>query len=188
MRSCHRYVVAWLRVLTLHNVYAVHCWVRNTIGVSLYCHDYSEGYREYTGECSVHLGEIMNTSDVYHDKCGGRSSGKQLNLYRNPSVLNTSPSVVVISPTLITVSLSVLMVFPSVYWTPPPAVLMISPSVLKSTSVLHGPWCTAPTSCRVFLLLLRHFCYVCTRPDPYGTGTKLVWSSLAFIRDLADLL
>ena len=25
---------------------------------------------------------------AYHDKCGGRSLGKQLNLYGNPSVLN----------------------------------------------------------------------------------------------------
>ena len=32
------------------------------------------GYHEYTGG--------------YHDKCGGRSLGKQLNLYENPSVVN----------------------------------------------------------------------------------------------------
>ena len=25
-------------------------------------------------------------------------------------------------------------------------------------------------------------------PDPFGTGTKLVWRSLVFTRDLADLL
>ena len=37
---------------------------------------YTGGYHEYTGEGG------------YHDKCGGRSLGKQLNLYGNPSVLN----------------------------------------------------------------------------------------------------
>ena len=30
----------------------------------------------------------MGTVGGYHDKCGGRSLGKQLNLYGNPSVLN----------------------------------------------------------------------------------------------------
>ena len=30
----------------------------------------------------------MSTPGGYHDKCGGRSLGKQLNLYGNPSVLN----------------------------------------------------------------------------------------------------
>ena len=30
----------------------------------------------------------MSTPGRYHDKCGGRSLGKQLNLYENPSVLN----------------------------------------------------------------------------------------------------
>ena len=34
---------------------------------------YTGGYHEYTGR--------------YHDKCGGKSLGKQLNLYGNPSVL-----------------------------------------------------------------------------------------------------
>ena len=30
----------------------------------------------------------MSTPGEYHDKCGGTSLGKQLNLYGNPSVLN----------------------------------------------------------------------------------------------------
>ena len=34
------------------------------------------------------LGDIMSTLGGYHDRCGGRSLGKQLNLYGNPSVLN----------------------------------------------------------------------------------------------------
>ena len=34
------------------------------------------------------LGDIISTSGVYHDKCGGRSLEKQMNFYRNPSVLN----------------------------------------------------------------------------------------------------
>ena len=34
------------------------------------------------------LGDIMSTPGRYHDKCGGRPLGKQLNLYGNPSVLN----------------------------------------------------------------------------------------------------
>ena len=30
------------------------------------------------------LGDIMNTPGGYHDKCGGRSLGKQLILYGTP--------------------------------------------------------------------------------------------------------
>ena len=30
----------------------------------------------------------MSTPGGYHDKCGGRSLGKQLNLYANPGVLH----------------------------------------------------------------------------------------------------
>ena len=62
---------------------------------------------QYTGGCAEHqemfstLGDIMSTLGVFstpgdimstlkrhHDKCGGRSLGKQLNLYGNPSILN----------------------------------------------------------------------------------------------------
>ena len=50
---------------------------------------------QYNGGCSVHRGDIMSTvggyyeyTGGYHDKCGERSLGKQLNLYGNPSVLN----------------------------------------------------------------------------------------------------
>ena len=35
------------------------------------------------------LGDITEYIGGYHDKCGGRSMGKQLNLYGNPSVLNS---------------------------------------------------------------------------------------------------
>ena len=35
------------------------------------------------------LGDYMSTPGGYHDKCGGRSLGKQLNLYGNPGVLNS---------------------------------------------------------------------------------------------------
>ena len=52
-------------------------------------HVYSEGYHEYTGGVQ-YTGDIMSTLEGYHDKCGGRSLGKQLNLYGNPSVLNIS--------------------------------------------------------------------------------------------------
>ena len=38
----------------------------------------------------VHWRDIMSTPGGNHDKCGGRSLGKQLNLYGNPSVLNIS--------------------------------------------------------------------------------------------------
>ena len=34
------------------------------------------------------LGDIMSTLEGYHDKRGGRSLEKQLNLYGNPGVLN----------------------------------------------------------------------------------------------------
>ena len=34
-------------------------------------------------------GDIMSTPGRYHDKCGGRLLGNQLNLYGNPIVLNT---------------------------------------------------------------------------------------------------
>ena len=62
---------------------------------------------QYTKGCAVHwgisstpgdnmstVGDIMNTlrgvqyTGAYHDKYGGRSMGKQLNLYGNSSVLN----------------------------------------------------------------------------------------------------
>ena len=33
-------------------------------------------------------GENQEYTRGYHDKCGGRSLGKQLNLYGNPNVLN----------------------------------------------------------------------------------------------------
>ena len=38
--------------------------------------------------CSVHRGDIMRTPGGYHDKCGDRSEGKQLNLYGKPSILD----------------------------------------------------------------------------------------------------
>ena len=49
------------------------------------------------------LGGTMSTPGKYHDKCGGRSLGKQFSLYENPSVLNTGvlndiPPVSLISP------------------------------------------------------------------------------------------
>ena len=40
-------------------------------------HEYSLGYREYTGGCSVHWGfsvhrgDIVSTPGAYHDECGG---------------------------------------------------------------------------------------------------------------------
>ena len=50
-------------------------------------HEYGGGYHEYTGGCSVHRG-ISLVQRGYHDRCGGRSLGRQLNLYGNPSVRN----------------------------------------------------------------------------------------------------
>ena len=43
---------------------------------------------QYNERCSVHRVDVMSTLGRYHDKCGGRSLGKQLNSYGNPSVLN----------------------------------------------------------------------------------------------------
>ena len=67
------------------------------------------------------LGDIMSTPGGYHDKCGGRSLSKQLNLYGNPSVLNIPRSTHDI---------------PLVYsWYPP--------SVLDTPCCTHGvPQCT----------------------------------------------
>ena len=62
---------------TLHNVCAVHRGVCSTTGDV-----------QYNRGCSVHWVDIMSTMGGYHDRRGGRSSGKQLNLYGNPSVLN----------------------------------------------------------------------------------------------------
>ena len=116
--------------------------MQHTVG-----HDeYSGGFHEYTGECSVRWGYHEYTRG-YHVKCGRRSFRKQLNLYIlniprcthdichtrhgipsvlvvTPSVLN-STAVLIISPTLIMVSPTVLNT---------PGVLMISPSVLNT----HG--------------------------------------------------
>ena len=49
---------------------------------------YIGGYHEYTGGVQYAGGDIMSTPGGSHDKCGGRSLGKQLNSYGNPSVLN----------------------------------------------------------------------------------------------------
>ena len=62
------------------------------------------------------VGDIMSTLEgvqytrEYHDKCGGWSLRKQLNLYGSPSVLNT--------PAILMISLSVFMVSPTVLNTP----------------------------------------------------------------------
>ena len=42
------------------------------------------------GGVPVYRGDIMRTPGGYNDKCGGKSLGKQLNLYGNPSILNTA--------------------------------------------------------------------------------------------------
>ena len=61
---------------------------------------------------------------------------------------------------------------------------------------LHNSTCAIlhSVSTRIFLDLKKAFCrevhegFVNTRPDPFGTDTKLVWLSLAFIRYQADPL
>ena len=70
---------------------------------------------QYTGEKHEYTGG-------HHDKCGGRSLGKQLNLYGNPSVLSI-PGVFMISPSVLMISSRLIMVFPGV--------LMISPIALN---------------------------------------------------------
>ena len=129
-------------VFALHNVCAVHrgCAVQwgmfSTLGGNY--HEYSGGYHEYTGGCLVHWG-ISRVHRGYHDKCG-KSLGKQLNLYGNPSVLNipwcthdilhthhgipqctpsvlNTPAVLMTSPTLIMVFPSCTHGIPQVYWT-----------------------------------------------------------------------
>ena len=107
------------------------------------------GYHEYTWR--------------YHDKCGGRSLGKQLNLYGNPSVLNMPRCTHDIPRHSSWYHLSVLMESPTVLNTPrcthdiphctehpqctehPPVKSVISPSVLKI------PRCTAQTLCKVII-------------------------------------
>ena len=79
-----------------------------------------EGYHEYIGG--------------YHDKCGGRSLEKQLNLYETPAVLNIPQCTHDHRPTLIMVS---------------PGLLMISPSVLNILQCTEHPQCTAQALCRV---------------------------------------
>ena len=55
---------------------------------------YNGGCHEDTGDIISTLwvfstlGDIMSTPGGYHDSCGERSLGKQLNLYGNPSALN----------------------------------------------------------------------------------------------------
>ena len=84
-------------------------------------HEYSAGYHEYSGDTMSTLGVYHEYTGGYHDKCGGRSLGKQLNLYGNPSELNIPRCIHDI---------------PSHSSWCPPGVLMISPSVLNT------PWCT----------------------------------------------
>ena len=72
--------------------------ITNTLGDV----QYTGGYHEYTRG--------------YHDKCGGRSLGKQLNLYGNPPHCTHD-------------------IPPHSSWYHP-AVLMVSPTVLNTPSVL----------------------------------------------------
>ena len=132
--------------------------------------------------CSVHRGEsmstvgdIMSTVEVfstlggYRDNCGGRSLGKQLNLYGNSSVLNIPRCTHDIPHTHHGIR-------PVYSWYPPtvlnsPGVLMISPSVLNTPrctqwylpSVLNtpvysttSPRCTAQALCRVKMFVNCH--------------------------------
>ena len=123
-------------------------------------HEYSRGYLEYTGGVQYTGG--------YHDKCGGSSLGKQVNLYGNPSVLNISWCTHDISPHSSWYPPVYSWYLPSVLETP--AVLMISlhthhriprcthvipqctehPGVLNDTSqCIEHSRCTAQTLCRV---------------------------------------
>ena len=74
------YLLPCINVCVVHRRCAVHQgYILSTLGdimSTLEVFSAPGRYHEYTGE--------------YHDKCGGRSLGKQLNLYGNPSVPNIS--------------------------------------------------------------------------------------------------
>ena len=113
------------------------------------------GYNEYSGD-------IMSTLRGYHEKCVGRSLGKQLNLYGNPSVLMISPTLIMVSPSVLNTP-AVLMISshtdhgisPLYSWYPPTVlnihgVLSDTPSVLSNPSVLNDiPQCTENPRCTV---------------------------------------
>ena len=109
--------------------------------------------------CAVQWG-MFGTPGRYHDKCGGRSLGKQLNLYGNPSILNTPHCTHDIPHTH--------HVIPSLYSRYPPTVLntpWCTHDILQCTehpppprstqlyppSVLNISQCTAQTLCRVMM-------------------------------------
>ena len=86
---------------------------------------------QYTGGGST-TGDVQYTGG-YHDKCGGRSLGKQLYLYGNPSALNDIPQCTEHRP---------------VYCTPP----------VYCTDIMKGdPVIVASLEFRARLLLRLHF-------------------------------
>ena len=128
------------------------------------------------GDIMSTLEDIMGTPGGYHDRCGVRSLGQQLNLYGNPSVLNIPRCTHDIPHTHHGIPQCTHGISP-VYWTPP-AVLMISPTLtmvsphctygspqctehplvysMISPSVLNIPRCTAQTLCRVIPVYEQH--------------------------------
>ena len=125
--------------ITLHNVCAVHRGVCSTMGMF-----------STLGDIMSTVGGVQYTRGC-HDKCGGRSLRKQLNLYGNPSVLNIPWCTRDIPPHSLWYPPSVLMVSPDVLNTP--TVLIITP-----TLIMVSPHCTEhpqfyaklPTDCFIF--------------------------------------
>ena len=131
--------------------------------------------------CST-TGDVEYTGG-YHDKCGERSLGKQLNLYGNPSVLNIPRCTDDILPHSSWYRSAALMASPHCIEHPrcthdipqcthdiprctdeSPSVLNTPPFVLSdippvysmiTPSVLHNPRCTTQTLCRVILALTQ---------------------------------
>ena len=96
----------------------------------------SGGHHEYTGECSVHRGDIMSTSrDVqytggYHEYIGGCSAHRGDIMSTSGFPIETERLLSTCSPTCIMISPDVLNI---------PDVLMISPDVLNTPRCTKHP-------------------------------------------------
>ena len=104
------------------------------------------------------VADIMSTQGGYHDKCEGRSLGKQLKFVWKPQCAEHPPVYSWYPPTVVMVFLQCTHGIPTVLNSlgvfvicPPPPNVLNRPQCIQwyPPSVLNIPWSTAQTLCRV---------------------------------------